>query len=158
MSRQSWDETWMAMAKVISKRSTCTNRQVGCMIVDRNNRPISSGYNGPPAGFTRLPVTDTGDCSTYCPRSRASERGLDYGNCVSVHAEMNALMFSDRRDYFGGSMYVTSPCCYDCAKAVANSGIKRVVVVLSEKDSHADNEKGIAFLNECGIETTTITE
>lgn len=149
--RQNWDETWMSMAEVISKRSTCTNRQVGCMIVDTNNRPISAGYNGPPSGFRPLPVQDTNDCSAYCPRSNSNERGIDYGNCVSVHAEMNALMFADRRDYFSGTIYVTSPCCYDCAKAVSNSGVKRVVVKLGTKDSHADVEKGLAFLKECGV-------
>jgi len=156
--RQSWDSTWMQMAEVIAKRSTCTNRQVGCIVVDINNRPISAGYNGPPSGFRPLPVSDTNDCSSYCPRSNTSERGLDYGNCVSVHAEMNALMFADRRDYYSGTIYVTSPCCYDCAKAVSNSGVKRVVVKLTAKDSHSDNEKGLAFLEECGVKTTVMIE
>ena len=150
--RQSWDSTWMQMAETMAKRSTCTNRQVGCIIVDKNNRPISAGYNGPPSGFTRK-MQDTDDCSSYCPRSNSSERGLDYGNCVSVHAEMNALMFADRKDYFYGTIYVTSPCCYDCAKAVSNSGVSRVVVRKGTKDSHADVEKGIAFLNQCGVKT-----
>jgi deoxycytidylate deaminase len=64
---------------------------------------------------------------------------------------MNALMFADRKDYFYGTIYVTSPCCYDCAKAVSNSGVSRVVVRRGTKDSHADVEKGIAFLKECGV-------
>jgi dCMP deaminase len=152
------------MAETIARRSTCVNRQVGCMIVDKNNRPISAGYNGPPAGFdSRINISsrqmrDGDDCSSYCPRSGTSERGLSYDNCVSVHAEMNALMFSDRRDYYGGTMYVTSPCCYSCAKAVANSGVSRVVVRLGSKDAHADNSKGVEFLESCGIRVTTITE
>lgn len=153
--RQSWDETWMQMAEVIARRSTCTNRKVGCIVVDKRNRPVSAGYNGAPSGY-RSALNDNLVCSQYCPRSNASERGLDYGNCVAVHAEMNALMFADRRDYHGGTIYVTSPCCYDCAKAVANSGVKKVVVKLTEKDSHADNEKGLAFLQECGVETEII--
>lgn len=160
--RQSWDSTWIQMAEIIANRSTCVNRKVGCMVVDKNNRPISAGYNGPPAGFTPgnnlRTISDSADCSTFCPRSSASERGQDYDNCVSVHAEMNALMFSDRRDYFGGTIYVTSPCCYACAKAVANSGVSRVVMKIGDKDSHADNSKGIEFLKSCGLQVTTIIE
>lgn len=165
MIRQSWDETWIQVAEVMAKRSSCVNRQVGCVIVDKNNRPISAGYNGPPAGYNQKDplaslsrLRDGESCNTYCPRASASERGLDYDNCVSVHAEMNALMFSDRRDYYHGTIYVTSPCCYSCAKAVANSGIKRIVMKMTGKDAHANNEKGKSFLEECGIEVTMITE
>lgn len=153
--RQSWDATWMQMAEVIARRSSCVNRQVGAMIVDKHNRPISAGYNGPPAGFNGAnslrQIRDTDDCRSFCPRS-SGERSDSYDNCVSVHAELNALMFSDRRDYFGGTIYVTSPCCYNCAKAVSNSGVSRVVCAISDKDGHIDNQKGIEFLKSCGIE------
>lgn len=149
--RATWDETWMAVAEAIAGRSACTNRQVGAVIVDPNNRPVSTGYNGAPAGYTSI-----GTCEAFCPRSRSADRGASYDNCVSVHAEANALLFADRHAYIGGTIYVTNPCCWDCAKLVANSGVVRVVVRVSAADSHADIETPIKFLESCGIQVDTI--
>lgn len=146
--RASWDETWMSVANAMAGRSGCTNRQVGAVIVDPMNRPVSVGYNGPPAGLQAF-----GSCSAYCPRSieNQGDRGASYDNCTSVHAEANALLFADRRDYRGGTIYVTNPCCWDCAKLVANSGVSRVVFRISQEDSHADVETPAQFLEACGL-------
>lgn len=75
---------------------------------------------------------------------------------MSVHAEVNALLFADRRDVVGGTIYVTNPCCFACAKVIANSGITEVVAVQSDRDSHADVETPIEFLEGCGIKVTII--
>lgn len=147
----------MQMAKVMSNRSTCVNRQVGCIIVDKGNRPISAGYNGPPAKWGRV-INDGDTCANYCDRGNSANRTADYDNCVSVHAEMNALMFADRKDYYGGTIYVTSPCCFSCAKAVANSGVVRVVVLIRSSDSHAFASTALDFLRECKIIVEEIYE
>jgi dCMP deaminase len=146
--RSSWDETWMRVADAMAARSACTNRRVGSVIVDPYNRPVSVGYNGAPAGYQVH-----GSCASFCPRSveNNSERGPGYENCTSVHAEANALLFADRRDYRGGTIYVTNPCCWDCAKLVANSGVSRVVFRISEEDSHADIDTPTKFLETCGL-------
>ena len=167
MTRPTWDQTWMAMAISMSKRSKCVNRQVGCVIVTKENRPMAVGYNGPPAKWSGAKETtvsvhfgsevtvDTTStkttCSDFCPRGGSSDRGTSYSNCVSVHAEANALLFADRRDYEGGTIYVTNPCCWDCAKLVSNSGVARVVVQMSEVDGHYDNDASLKFIRECGI-------
>jgi dCMP deaminase len=157
MTRTTWDETWMAVAETMAQRSLCTNRQVGCVIVTSSNRPMAVGYNGPPANFNRttheglLSFAKSEGCNNWCDRAKSQDRGTTYSNCVSVHAEANALLFADRRDYAGGTMYVTNPCCWDCAKLVANSGISRLVVRLSERDAHYDNESSLSFIRSCGI-------
>ena len=145
--RSSWDDTWLAVATAMSKRSACTNRQVGAVIVDSGNRPISVGYNGAPAGFQ-----GSSSCADFCPRSNSVNRGSSYSNCVSVHAEANALIFADKSLIRGGTVYVTNPCCWECAKLIANSGIKRVVVIKSAADDHADVYTPIEFLDSCGLE------
>lgn len=150
--RPNWDQTWMKVARSIAERSKCTNRQVGAVIVDKNNRPISMGYNGSPAG---LKVGSS--CAEFCPRSLDSNRGSSYANCVSVHAEANALLFADRSSYVGGTIYVTNPCCWECAKMVANSGLARVVVRKSSVDSHADTQTPIDFLLSCGLQVEVWT-
>ncbi len=149
--RASWDETWLQVAVAMGRRSACTNRMVGAVIVDSGNRPISVGYNGAPAGFA-----GSSSCADFCPRSNSVNRGSSYSNCVSVHAEANALLFADKSLIRGGTVYVTNPCCWECAKLIANSGIKRVVVRKSAVDDHADVLTPIEFLNSCGLEVEVI--
>ena len=153
--RASWEETWMRIAEAMAGRSACTNRQVGAVIVDPNNRPVSVGYNGSPAGFKSQPGQS---CASFCPRSNSSRRGDSYENCVSVHAEANALIFADRRDYQGGTIFVTNPCCWDCAKLVANSGLAQVVLKIRSVDSHADYDRAIEFLRACGLQVIIYQE
>jgi len=147
--RTDWDTTWLLVAQAMAGRSQCVNRQVGCVIVDPNNRPVSVGYNGAPAGY---PVS--GSCNNYCARGASQVRGASYSNCVSVHAEANALIFADRRTYAGGTIYITNPCCFDCAKLVANSGVSRVVWLESDADEHADKQTPTDFLRDCGLEVS----
>lgn len=155
--RASWDETWMKVAFALSLRAKCTNRQVGAVIVDANNRPISVGYNGEPAGYRH---TGWQSCSAFCKRSVKNEGDRDgsYRNCVSVHAEANALIFADRALYSGGTIYVTNPCCWDCAKLVANSGISRVVFAAGKVDDHADWSHTVEFLKTCSIQVDILEE
>lgn len=151
--RATWDETWMQVATAMSLRAKCTNRQVGAVIVDANNRPISVGYNGAPAGF------QSGEsCADFCPRSGSVNRSSDYSNCVSVHAEANALIFADRALYKGGSIYVTNPCCWDCSKLVANSGIARVVFKASAVDQNAGWQTSVALLRSCGLQVEVLNQ
>lgn len=159
--RATWDQTWMKVAEAMAARSKCVNRQVGAVVVDANNRPVSVGYNGAPAGFDAVQAWDKADvssCASFCPRANSAARGSSYANCVSVHAEANALLFADRRSYAGGSIYVTNPCCWECAKLVANSGVARVVVKKSKVDAHADVDTPIEFLRRCGLQVEVLKE
>lgn len=149
--RQTWDKTWLQIANTLATRSRCTNRQVGAVIVDENNRPIAVGYNGPPANFVA-----TESCKQFCPRSQSQNRTESYDNCVSVHAEANALLFADRRLFKAATMYVTNPCCFNCSKLIANSGITRVVMQVSEIDAHASWDKTLELFKSCQITTEII--
>jgi dCMP deaminase len=147
--RAEWDDVWMAMAGVIATRSPCSLRQIGAVIVTADNRPVSVGYNGPPTDF---PKKEGVFCNAYCPRAQKNEQTQTYGNCISIHAEANALMFADRRDYKDGTLYVSSFPCWDCAKMVANSGIKRVVTCLDvTRDAHRYPAMTEQMLRKCGL-------
>lgn len=125
--RPSWSDTRIAMARVLAKRSLCVRDQVGALIVDKHDKIIGEGYNGP-ARYTEhknLP------CTEWCPRSKMNnpERLIaGYDNCPSLHAEANALMASDRTLRDGGIIYVTSHPCMSCAKLISNSGLTGVYV------------------------------
>lgn len=45
--RLSSDEYFIELTKIVAKRSPCLSRQVGCILVDKNNIILSTGYNGP---------------------------------------------------------------------------------------------------------------
>ena len=150
MFRANWDTVWMNVALVIATRSECVRDQNGAVIIDSTNRIISSGYNGPPRGQP----TGAG-CQVYCERATSTAAPEHYHNCVAIHAEANALLFCDRREIEGGKLYVTSVPCFDCAKLVANSGIKRLIYLETSGKMHRNPEKTLEFFKKYGIEVTS---
>lgn len=150
MSRPTWDQVWDAVAQTIRHRSLCSRAQVGAVIVDTENRVVSTGYNGPPAGFTHIDLP----CQHWCLRGATGE-GLD--KCVSVHAEANALLSGDRSSWQGGTMYVTKHPCMECAKLIANSGLARVVASPTPPTLAEERHVTVyTFLLQCGLEVELI--
>lgn len=115
----SWDEYFMGVAILASKRSKDPNTQVGACIVNENNIILSTGYNGFPAG-----------CSDdEYPWAREGE---DTKYPYVVHAELNAILNANGRNLRGSRIYVALFPCNECAKAIIQSGI-REVIYLSDK-------------------------
>jgi dCMP deaminase len=156
--RPTWDETWLSVAEVLGARSVCDRRRVGAVITTPDNQVVSASYNGPPAG--QVLETLTAGCLTWCPRAQrlgATDPEIDddtvmsYVNCPSIHAEANALLRADRSRCAGGSLYVTSAICMDCAKLVANSGLARVVSRVQPGDQHRQPLQVAAYLRLVGL-------
>ena len=118
--RASLDEYFMTVAKAVATRSTCLDKQVGCVLVDRGNNIIATGYNGFPKGL--------GNCcdKQWC----AKERGLE---CIAVHAEQNALLRANA-DVIK-TCYCTLEPCLDCGKMLLNTSCERVVFLLESRKS-----------------------
>ena len=135
-----WDEYFMGLAHLSALRSKDPSTQVGAAIVDENHRVVSVGYNGFPKG-----------CSDdEFPWSR-SGGVLNSKYAFVVHAELNAILNSPR-SVSGCTIYVSLFPCNECAKAIIQSGIKRIVY---ESDKYADTETTIAskkMLQAAGIE------
>jgi dCMP deaminase len=111
--RPSWDEYFMATAKLIASRSNCERLNVGCVIVsagDRKNRLIAAGYNG------------------FLPGTPHVSRVRDNHEQATVHAEQNAIADAARRgsSVDGCTAYVTHFPCINCAKILAASGIAEI--------------------------------
>ena len=145
--RPSWDLTWLDVANVVSRRSRCSRAQMGAVVVSKDQRICATGYNGPASSW---PLE--GDCSEWCPRARG-EAPLDnlYDQCPSIHAEANALLYVDRSSVEGGSIYITSPPCTQCAKLITNSGLSRVVCYIGEHDYHRKPEEVLDYIRRCGL-------
>lgn len=136
----SWDEYFMGLAHLSALRSKDPNTQVGACIVDENNKVVSIGYNGMPRGCND---------SDY-PWGREGGM-LDTKYAYVVHAELNAILNSPR-SVSGCTVYVSLFPCNECAKAIIQSGIKKVVY---ESDKYNGTEGNIAskkMLNDAGVE------
>lgn len=142
--RPSKDEYYLGIAEAVSKRSTCLRKQYGAVIV-KDDRIVSTGYNGAPRGETNC--CDTGLC--YCrtfnaPRDiDAARHGDQYGSCVAVHAEQNAIINASREQMEGATMYlyceqgrVPAPCNI-CDRMIKNSGIRKLVTAAGVKHYEA---------------------
>ena len=111
----SWDEYFMAVAKLAGMRSKDPSTQVGACIVSKDNKILSMGYNGFPRG-----------CSDDdFPWAREGEE-LDTKYVYTVHSELNAIL-NYRGNLEGAKLYVSLFPCNECAKAIIQSGIKTVI-------------------------------
>lgn len=114
--RASEVETNMTIAETIARRGTCDRLQVGAIIV-RDNRVISTGYNGNVSG--RL----------HCNHTNMGADFVDNVPCsTAVHAETNAVVFAARHGVAveGADLWTTHQPCLGCANLIINAGIKRV--------------------------------
>jgi dCMP deaminase len=148
MSRSSWDTVWADVAQAVSRRSSCGRASVGAVLV-KDNRVVSTGYNGPASGY---PANTGLGCANWCTRAQGEtpESSLGYGySCPSIHAEANALLYASRAETEGAFMYVTHAPCADCAKLISNSGVSRVVMLQAPEDHRPDP---VPYLQTCGIE------
>lgn len=140
-----WDEYFMGLAHLSALRSKDPNTQVGAAIVDENHRVVSVGYNGFPTG-----VSDD-----EFPWSR--EGGvLTSKYAFVVHAELNAILNS-QRSVRGCTIYVSLFPCNECAKAIIQSGIKKIVY---ESDKYNGVDTNIAskrMLKAAGVELIRIS-
>lgn len=120
--RPPWQKYFMELAALAATRSTCVRRKVGSVIV-RDNRQISSGYNGVPVGSKHC---DTVGCLRMAMGIPSGER-LDI--CRASHSESNAIAQAARFGVSveGATMYVTVFPCRVCARLIVQAGIRKVV-------------------------------
>lgn len=121
--RISWDEYFMSMAQLASRRSTCLRRQIGAVIV-KDNQVLATGYNGAPKGLPNC--CDINSCLRQEMNIPSGER---HELCRAVHAENNAITQCAVNGVSckGGTLYVTASPCVMCLKQIINAGITRIV-------------------------------
>lgn len=130
-TRPKWDEVWMDFASNIARRSPDPNFKVGCCIVTGDNcQVLSIGYNGDHKGGSNVRESLEPGCSGF------------------IHAEINALIKLDYNNPKNKTLYITLSPCRQCAKAIINGGIDRVVY----RDVYRDTS-GIELLRAHKIET-----
>ena len=107
------DEALMHEARSRARFSTDRSRQVRCVIADDSGTILSEGWNTVPVG---------------CAHTEARhQRPAKY--LWTEHAERNAVYLAARRGVplEGATIYVPWYPCFDCARAIVNTGIQRMV-------------------------------
>lgn len=133
--RPSKDLSFIDIAQAVSLRSTCLRRRYGAVIVSKDGRIVSTGYNGAPRN--RSNCSDLG----VCLREQLNIKpGTHYELCRAVHAEANAIINGNPLDIVGGTLYLAGtdvktnkptsqmrPCAM-CERLILNAQIARVVL------------------------------
>ncbi|HET6591039.1 MAG: cytidine/deoxycytidylate deaminase family protein [Candidatus Nitrosocosmicus sp.] len=151
--RPNWDAYFMIQAILAKLRSNCLTRQIGAVIV-KNNRQISTGYNGTPSGFLNCYEGGCKRCSDRVKGSIKSGEGLE--RCICVHAEANAIMqcvmFGNAGSTRNATLYSTLSPCIECSKMAITVGIDRVVILSKY------SEDGTQILEEGGIKIVEMNQ
>ena len=147
--KQKLIDAYMKTAETFAECSTARRLHVGAIVV-KDDRIISIGYNGMPAGWDNNCEDEIGKVLD------------DNDNIIEVrlktkpevlHAEQNALtkLARSTESSNGATLFVTHAPCLDCAKLVYQSGINSIFYRNSYRD-----EIGIQFLEKAGVKVEKI--
>ena len=134
--RKSWNEYFMDLAVTVASRSTCDRAFVGCILVNKDNRIVSTGYNGSVAG------------NPHCDDVGHTMRN---DHCIAtIHAEINAVLYCAKEGISlkGTICYVTHFPCLNCTKALIQAGISKIYY----KEGYRIDPYAIELLNRNSIE------
>ena len=137
--KQKWVDAFMDTAERFAQLSSAKRLQVGAVVV-KDNRIISIGYNGMPAGWTN-------ECEELV--YRIAEEPILKTKDEVIHAEANAIAKLARDGESGNHsiMFCTHAPCIQCAKIIYGAGIN----TLYYRNSYRDT-KGLDFLSACNID------
>ena len=116
--RQPADFYFLRMALLVSERGTCVRRKVGCILVNKKNHVLATGYNGNPSGFSH--------CLDNPCKGANSTSGKDLDKCEAIHAEQNALL-QCKDVYDIDTVYCTVSPCIHCVKLLLNTSTKKII-------------------------------
>ncbi len=144
--RPNWDEYFMGIVELVSKRSTCLRRGVGAAVV-RDRRILATGYNGAPSGLRHC-------LEIGCLREQLKvPSGERHELCRGLHAEQNAIIQAALHGVSvnGSTLYCTNQPCIICSKMIINAGIAHIIIRESYKDNLAEE-----MLQEAGIRVSQL--
>jgi len=123
-NRITFNELFLKILNLISKRSSCKKYKVACLVIDEDFKNIISfGYNGVPSGQQHCL-----DISNECNH---------FGE-VEIHAEINAMAKVNNFLKHELSLWCTHKPCLNCAKSIiANKNtlkIERIYYIYDFQD------------------------
>lgn len=115
-----WQARFMELAETVSNWSKDPSTKVGAVLVTDDGKVAGLGYNGIFAGLDDTEINSV---------------SRDYKNLMTVHAEQNALANMTIKDSRPLTLFVTKPCCVNCAKQIALHGSIKTIYVQDSPDS-----------------------
>jgi dCMP deaminase len=134
------------IAHEVAKMSHARRLQVGAVIV-KDDRVISMGYNGMPAGWENNCESEGID---FDPITKTrTGNGVLTTKPEVLHAESNAIakLAKSNDSGLGADLFITHAPCMECSKLIFQSGIRRVYYSSDYRD-----DSGIKFLKQSGVE------
>lgn len=140
----------MTLANLAARRSNCMRRQVGCVLV-RENRILSTGYNGTPRNVTNC---NEGGCPRCNNAASHGGGGAALSTCLCIHAEENALLEAGRErinnttNRENGTVLYCNTCpCLTCSIKIVQVGIAEVVF----SQSYYMDAEAAAIFKQAGV-------
>jgi dCMP deaminase len=135
---------YMEIAEIVSKQSSAKRLQVGAIVV-KEDRIISIGYNGMPAGWTNV-------CEEVIEQHEDGGQVTRTKDEV-IHAEANAIakLAKGTESGDGSTMFITHAPCIHCAKQIYTAGVKKLYYRNTYRDTN-----GLEFLSKCGVDIEKI--
>ena len=148
LKRPSWDEYFIAIANLVSTRSTCLRRHVGAVLVKDKNI-LATGYNGAPSNITHCDKTGCLRIKLNVPSGQRHEL------CRGLHAEQNAFLQAalHGKSLKDSILYSTIQPCIICTKMIINAGIKEVVI-----SGEYPDKMSVGFLKEAKIKLRVLKQ
>lgn len=125
MERPNWDQYFMNITREVAARATCPRASVGAVVV-KDNRILSTGYNGAPPGKPHCIDIGCQIVDDHCDRT--------------IHAETNAVTQAARfgTSLDGATMYMWAnidvPICNKCMQVVEAAGIINIRVIAGKRN------------------------
>lgn len=127
MSRPDWDTYFIRIAKEISTRATCPRAAVGAVIVT-DNRILSTGYNGAPAGEPHCDDVGCNVKNDHCTRAvHAETNAIAIAAKYGISLEGSILYCWDSKGRYYSGIDQLKDVCFNCGLLVAATGITRVI-------------------------------
>jgi dCMP deaminase len=142
--KEKFVNAYMDVAERFAELSSARRLHVGAIVV-KDDRIISIGYNGMPAGWD-----NNCEFEFVHPQTKVPELVT---NKEVLHAETNAIakLAKSNESGLGATMFITHAPCLDCAKLIYQSGISSVLY----RDAYRDTS-GVTFLEKSGVEVTQV--
>ena len=162
--KEKFKQTYMKTAKIFAELSHARRLHVGAIVV-KDDRIISIGYNGMPAGWDNdcediVYDTGAGECISseefqimypYTEYNEEADEEYRYGLKTKpevLHAESNAIakLAKSNDSGLGADIFITHAPCIECAKLIYQSGRNGVYSGENYRD-----DSGIEFLKKSGV-------
>lgn len=127
-NRPNWNKYYLTLARLISVRSPDPSTKHGCVIVNKEHRVISVGYNGPIQGIDDKKV----------PTSRPEKYPY------FLHAEENAMAFASQ-SIEDATVYITGMPCSRCLRELLQRRIKKIICGNAKSNCISDSDMQASY-------------